>query len=261
MSITSITLFRFDTAWSKVWAFTQMGWARRPLARIPGIGFHKLFGSGTGEGFTPIPNTGVYGILGTWADLDAAQSAIAGSAVFQRYREAACESWTVYLQCSQCRGQWDGTSPFEVFPDLPRGGQVVPNEDNKNAAGKIAVLTRATVRVRHVPAFWRQVPDIEETIRGQKSLLVKIGLGEVPWLHQVTFTVWDDVEAMKRFAYAGFHGDAIEKVRAGGWFKEELFSRFHVLQAEGAWEGRDPFAPPASRPGNRPVSRVPHAAE
>ena len=59
MQIVSLSFFRFDAPLSRLWAFAMMGAARIDMARIPGIGFWKLCGSGTGEGFTPVPNTAV----------------------------------------------------------------------------------------------------------------------------------------------------------------------------------------------------------
>ena len=73
------------------------------------------------------------------------------------------------------------------------------------------------------------------------QLQFKIGLGEVPWLHQVTFTIWENKAAMDAFAYRQWHGEAVQAVRAGGWFSEELFARFRVLQIDGKWEGVYPL--------------------
>ncbi|MDT8329275.1 MAG: spheroidene monooxygenase, partial [Roseovarius sp.] len=63
MQTVSLSFFRFSPGFDRLWALTMMGAARLSMGRIPGIGFWKLLGSGTGEGFTPIPNTGVYAIL------------------------------------------------------------------------------------------------------------------------------------------------------------------------------------------------------
>ena len=98
------------------------------------------------------------------------------------------------------------------------------------------------MKLPHVLAFWRRVPNISATIAEQDQLLFKIGVGEVPWLHQVTFSIWRDRQAMEAFAYRGFHAEAIEQVRKNGWFNEELFARFRVLHAEGIWEGGEPLA-------------------
>ena len=41
---------------------------------------------------------------------------------------------------------------------------------------------------------------------------------------------------MKKFAHvSGPHREAIDKVRSGNWFKEELYARFRVKKIEGYW--------------------------
>ena len=57
---TSISFFRFGPWHNRAWALAMMGAARLAMPRVPDIGFWKLCGSGTGEGFTPVPNTAVY---------------------------------------------------------------------------------------------------------------------------------------------------------------------------------------------------------
>jgi spheroidene monooxygenase len=231
VQVISLSFFRFNTLRDRLWAFSQMQFARGPLRRVPGIGFSKLLGTGTREGFHPFPNFGVYAILATWPDLAHAQQQVREAGVFSRYRQHASEDWTVFLQASRCRGRWAGEEPFEVAD----AGPAVP----------VAVLTRATVKLRAVVPFWRRVPNISAMIRRQDQLAFKAGLGEIPWVHQVTFSIWNDLDAMRAFAYESFHGEAIEQVRRGDWFREELFARFHVVGSEGRWEGKSPLEAPA----------------
>jgi spheroidene monooxygenase len=229
MQVVSLSLFRFDSLASRIWVFGQMGFARLPLSRTEGLSFFKLFGSGTGEGFTPVPNPAVWAILCVWSDQDCARRAIAESPVFRRWRARSSEAATIFLSATGSRGLWSGRQPFEVFP-VAQGNDHLP----------IAVLTRATLKKRHVVKFWRRQPDISALIREQEHLLFKIGVGEVPWVQQVTFSVWDDAVAMKAFAYrSASHGGAVKQVRQNGWFREELYARFRVLGAEGRWEGAD----------------------
>jgi spheroidene monooxygenase len=230
MQVITLSFFRFKGISNKLWAFSQMQAARRPLKALPGIGFHKLLGSGTREGFHPYPNFGVYGILACWPSMETAQEQIARARVFQNYRGHAVENCTVYLSAVRCRGQWAGCLPFDVGDD--------PIDAPTDS---VAVLTRATIKPRHVVRFWRQVPNISATIRSQDQLQFKIGLGEVPWLHQVTFTIWENKAAMDAFAYRQWHGKAVQAVRAGDWFSEEMFARFRVLRMDGLWEGQDPL--------------------
>ena len=75
------------------------------------------------------------------------------------------------------------------------------------------------------------------------NVLFKIGIGEVPLLHQVTFSIWPDADSMARFARRdGPHARAIAAVRSEGWFREELYARFRVLGTAGRWEGGNPLA-------------------
>ncbi len=232
MTVTSITLFRFPTFGAKLWAFSQMLFARGPLAQTPDIGFHKLLGSGSRDGFYPFPNFSVYGILAVWPSIECAREQIAHSDVYCRYRAHASEDTSIYMTTSNCRGEWSGQTPFGVSADPSTKTVQSPY---------VAVLTRATVKAQHAPAFWRLVPGISEEIAKQSHLVFKIGVGEVPWLHQVTFTIWDDTKAMEDFAFKSFHGKAISEVRKGGWFKEELFARFDVADVDGIWEGGAPL--------------------
>jgi spheroidene monooxygenase len=78
-------------------------------------------------------------------------------------------------------------------------------------------------------------------IGADPNVMFKIGIGEVPWMQQVTFSIWPDAETMANFARAdGPHARAIKAVRDGGWFKEELYARFRVDAVEGQWEGVTP---------------------
>jgi spheroidene monooxygenase len=224
----SLSFFRFAPGLARVWAFAMMGLARPGMSRIDGIGFWKLCGSGTGEGFTPVPNTGVYAILATWPDLETAQRQISTAKIYQRYRARAKEDWTVFLSPTSVRGQWSGVTPFEA--------------DHPADAGPVAALTRATIKPRAALRFWKRVPDISTVIGTDDNVVFKIGIGEVPLLHQVTFSIWPDTTTMANFARAdGPHARAIKAVRAGDWFQEELYARFQVTACDGTWNGQPPL--------------------
>lgn len=229
MAITALTLFRFAHAKDKAWAFGQMQFSRGPLARLPDLAFYKMFGTGTREGFHPYPNWGVYALLISGPSHDWAQEQIHNSDVFRRYRDHAQEAFSIILDPISCRGTWDGQTPFA-------------SDDRGASQGKIAFLTRATLKLQHVPAFWRTVPAISASIAEHPDLMLQIGMGEIPWVHQVTFSVWPSMKSMNDFAYNhSQHAEGIKKVRAGDWFKEELFARFAVLAHHGTWHGRDPL--------------------
>jgi len=109
--------------------------------------------------------------------------------------------------------------------------------------GPVVALTRATMRVSRFLRFWSRVPDISAVIGADPNVIFKIGIGEVPLLHQVTFSIWPDAASMAHFARGdGPHGRAIKAVRDEGWFSEELYARFAIVDHWGTWGGKNPLA-------------------
>ncbi len=229
MQTVSLSLFRFAPGFARLWVLGQMGAARIAFARMPEARFWKLCGSGTGEGFTPKPNWAVWAILAAWDDEAEARRNVAEASVYKRWRSRADENWTIFLSPASVRGQWSGVTPFAA--ETGEGG------------GPLAVLTRATLRPGKLMKFWSRVPDISAVIGQDPNVIFKIGIGEVPMLHQVTFSVWPDTATMANFARGdGPHGRAIRAVREEGWFREELYARFRILGSTGTWQGRDPLS-------------------
>ena len=230
METVSLSLFRFPSIPARFWVFGQMGLARRELRRTPDLLQWKLCGSGTGEGFTPIPNTAVYAILATWPSQEIARLRVAEAPVWARWRAHAAEDWTVFLAATSVRGQWAGTQPFHAVAEP--------------ADGPLAALTRATVKPKVALKFWRREPDISKAIGMDENVAFKIGIGELPWLQQVTFSIWPDTRSMAHFAREdGPHARAIKAVREGQWFREELYARFRILGDCGSWGGASPLKP------------------
>ncbi len=228
MQTVSLSFFRFASTADRLWALAMMGAARLSMPRVPDIGFWKLCGSGTGEGFTPLPNTAVYAILATWPDEATARARTQLAPPFTRYHQRAAESWTVFLAPTSARGVWSGVTPFEVSEPAQ--------------AGPLAALTRATVKPSVAMKFWRKVPDISKMIGSDRNVTFKIGIGEVPLFHQITFSIWPNAESMADFARKdGPHAQAIRAVREGAWFREELYARFRVIGDAGSWQGGSPL--------------------
>ena len=226
--IVAISFFRFEGVFQKLWAFSQMGFARKKLKKIKQISFFKLFGSGIGEGFTPYPNTSVYAILSVWNNLGEAENNIEEREIYENYRTHSIENWTVFLSPISSKGYWDKTNPFK------------PNKNEfKKKDHMLAALTRATIKPKIMLKFWSKVPAISKVIGNNKNVLFKMGLGEIPWFHQVTFSIWPNAKTMADFARKdGPHAKAIKSVREGNWFSEELYARFEVKKAIGKWCGK-----------------------
>jgi spheroidene monooxygenase len=237
MHCASLSLFRFGSLAARAWVLGQMGLARLDMPRTPGLHFWKLCGSGTGQGFTPVPNTAVWAILATWESEAIARARIEHAPVWTRWRAHADEAWTVFLQPLAARGRWSGVAPFEGDAGGCPWAQIGASD------GPIAALTRATIRPAMALKFWGRVPDISAAIGADENVTFKIGIGEVPLMHQVTFSIWPDAASMAHFAREdGPHARAIKAVRDEGWFKEELYARFRLLGDTGTWGGTAPLA-------------------
>lgn len=226
----SLSFYRFSGVSGRLWAFAMMGMARGAIRKTPDIGFWKLCGSGSGEGFTPIPNTAVYAILATWPDEATARERTGNIGIFGRYARRAAEHWTIFLSPSSARGAWSGDAPFVAETSVPAGTP-------------LAALTRATIKPSILAQFWKRVPKISAMIGSDPNVAFKIGIGEVPWFHQVTFSVWPNAASMTEFARSGGpHAAAIRAVRDGDWFREELYARFAITGEAGTWNGASPIA-------------------
>lgn len=205
-----------------------MGVARIALSRMPDLGFYKLCGSGTGEGFTPRPNTKVWSILATWPDAATARHHLQTAPIFQRWAAKSSENWTILLEPTSARGRWSGVEPFTATQTAHDG--------------PIVALTRASIRPATFLRFWQRVPDISAMIGTDPNVIFKIGMGEVPLLRQITFSIWPDAAAMAAFARGNtHHGQAIKAVRTENWFSEELYARFSIIDSWGTWGGTSPL--------------------
>lgn len=142
-----------------------------------------------------------------------------------------CETWTVFLEPIEGHGSWDGKQPF---------GELAKNTDY---GGPLAILTRATIRLWKLKAFWQNVTGVADQMSTADGLITSIGIGEMPLIKQATFSVWQSREHMNRFAYQMHqHTKVIKKTRKEKWYSEDMFIRFKPLKSIGSIKGNDPLA-------------------
>ncbi|MDT8857916.1 spheroidene monooxygenase [Paracoccaceae bacterium Fryx2] len=234
MSTVCLSIFHFSSLADRLWVFGQMAYARFPLSQMRDLQFYKLLGSGTEEGFTPKPNTAVWGMLTVWPDEATARAHIASEPLFRSWRKRAAECWTVYLDPIAAKGKWGGKVPFTANPVDP----AAPAHD-----GPMVALTRAQVKLGAAVRFWNRVPKISDMIGKDPNILFKIGMGETPLFYQMTFSIWPDSKTMAAFARGDTpHAAAIKAAYGEKWFVEDFYARFRLLGAEGSWEHKDPLA-------------------
>lgn len=226
-NIVTFSLFRFEGAAHKWWAFAQMGRSRFLFNNVKGLTFYKMLGSGGGNGFSILPNFNVYAILCTWEDEASANDFFEKNDAFQDFLSKSNQNYTIFAKTATAHGLWENKSPFVATTEL----------DNTRL---VAVLTRATIKLRYLPYFWKFVPRTSRSVYEQTGRLFSIGIGEVPIVQQATFSLWENPKKMMDYAYKSkYHSEVVQKTRALGWYKEELFARFHPYKSIGVWDGLD----------------------
>lgn len=203
------------------YAIKQMGLAHSWLSQVEGCDFYKLMGSGAGKGFSIFPDFSVFCVLMKWENTNLMHSFFDQHEEWLQYKLRAIDTFRLDLQVVKMHGVWGGQQPFEV-------------EAEKVENGRIVVLTRATIKKRFIPFFWSKVPRASRPVQNVKGHMFSKGVGEVPLLHQATVSVWKSREAMHSYAYKhDAHTKMIRMTREKGWYSEEMFVEFNLLNIEG----------------------------
>lgn len=211
-------------------AVARMALDRPHLRRLRARGLHfaKLLGTGNGRTFTlRDADPHHWGLLAVWADADAA-GAFEGGPMARAWSRLADERLVVRLEPLASRGRWSGREPFG-------------HPASRLTDGPVASITRARLRLRKAPRFWRAVPPVSADLRRVPGLRLAVGIGEAPVGLQGTFSLWDDAAALVDFAHRRApHREVIIQTPTERWYVEELFARFRVLSVDGTFAGRAP---------------------
>lgn len=206
-------------------AVSRMALDRRHLRRAPGLQFAKLLGTGDGRTFTVRDaDPKHWGLLAVWDSPEAA-AGFAGGVTHRRWESLAAERLDLVLRPIAARGLWAGRTPF---------GDPAP----RRVEGPVAALTRARIRTSKARTFWRSVPPVSADLHASEGLLLAVGIGEAPVGLQGTFSLWSSSAMLNDFAHRRApHAEAVARTASVGWYAEELFARFEVLSARGAFAG------------------------
>ncbi len=209
-------------------AVWRMAVDRRATRRLPGAGFAKLLGTGDGRTFTVRDADPLrWAALVAWDSAgDADRFDTSGPA--RAWGRIAREHVQFRLTPAGSRGRWSGRAPF--------GPPEHPPQD-----GPVASITRARLRPARAASFWRAVPPVAQELHAVPGLRCAFGIGEAPLGYQGTFSLWDSTDALREFAHRrAAHRDVMRRTPTEGWYAEELFARFGVVEVRGTLDGRTP---------------------
>lgn len=146
------------------------------------------------------------------------------------YRFFHCKVWTMVLEPIEGHGLWDGKNVFGILPK------------QSTYEGLIAVLTRATIRLSGQKNFWKHVQPVADKMSVAPGFITSVGIGEVPWIKQATFSIWESKQSMKEFAYKmQEHKEVIKKTKEEKWYSEDMFIRFKVVASYGSLHDKSPL--------------------
>jgi hypothetical protein len=232
--LVTLTIVRYRKRYIP-FAILAMALHHIPFWFNPKVSFYKLLGCGKNGTFDKNPDWQQWGILAAHTALTAANGQHSTSGLYGRFISRwlqwfHCETCTFYLEPVEGHGKWDGKEPF---------GQL-PKQSGYNHT--IAVLTRATIRFSQLKAFWANVGGVATQMATAKGLISSIGIGEMPFIKQATFSIWQNKESMKSFAYQlAAHKEVIAKTRKENWYSEDMFVRFKPLKVSGTIRGVNPL--------------------
>ena len=202
-------------------AFISMAIDRLRTRMFTGISFSKFLGTGTGKTFTPsdadLTRWGMVVVIDK-NRLDAFDQ----SSIVTNWRKRSTSEFRVLLSPLSSHGLWAKKNPFDFFAPL------------SNPDAQIAAITRARIKWNKNFIFWKSVPPVVIDLHSNPGLIAAIGIGEAPIGLQGTFSLWQSASALRDFAYKGkAHQVAIAQTESIGWYSEELFARFEVLELRG----------------------------
>ena len=193
--------------------------AEKLMNKTSGLSFYKLLGTGAGAGFSLYPDFSTYSILCVWKDRLSADNFINKSHHSTLISKKASFRADYFLNPIHSHGKWDGLNPFK--------GTTIVQDKSK----KIAIITRATLNYSRLLEFWKSVPRASKAIKNASGVIWFKGIGELPFIQQATFSIWENIDSVTDFAYKNKnHAEIVKKTRQRNWYKEDLFARFEIIE-------------------------------
>tara|TARA_B100001287_G_scaffold272193_1_gene273544 strand:- start:479 stop:1096 length:618 start_codon:yes stop_codon:yes gene_type:complete len=186
------------------------------LINTDGLKFIKLFGTGSREGFSLIPDFSSYVIITSWKNDHFRKKFIAKNSIINEIINRSSSRVEIKIDPYSFKGSWNGINPFK--------------NSSLYSGGKIIVITRARVRFNKLINFLINTSLAAKSIKSHNGAEFYKGIGELPIIEQATISIWKSEQEMKDYAYSDKnHLKIINKARKDKWYSEELFVRSNIL--------------------------------
>ena len=186
------------------------------LINDSGLKFIKLFGTGSREGFSLIPDFSSYVIITSWENDHFRKNFLANNSIINEIISKSSSRVEIKIDPYIFKGSWNGMNPFK-------------NASSYNG-GKILVITRARVKFNKLINFILNTSLASKSIRSYNGAEFYKGIGELPIIEQATISIWKSEQSMRDFAYSDTnHLKIINKARKDKWYSEELFVRSNII--------------------------------
>ncbi|NEV60812.1 aminodeoxychorismate lyase [Thiorhodococcus minor] len=216
----SFSFFRYRASYAPA-AFVVMGFQRLLKGRSLRTRTVQLMGCGGRDGFSILPDLKTYVLVSLLSE-PAEIEAVRATTLYRVVSKPAVERLHFRLSPLSGHGAWNGRQVLDYS-----GARQDPHRP-------FAVLTRARVDPARAKDFWRAVPRVRRFLRAHPGCAYAQGFGEHPLLSLATFSVWEDLNAMRSFAYGDSpHHRTAKAAVHDGWLSESLFARLALLDVGG----------------------------
>ncbi|GGU72013.1 hypothetical protein GCM10010211_42320 [Streptomyces albospinus] len=201
----------------------------------PGLRYAETTLTGAIASGLPKLHPGRAALIASWEDDVALDRFLAEDPLARRMSGG----WHVRLRPVRISGAW---SPMPVETDP---GTAMADED-----GPVAVLTLGKLRLRRAVPFLRANSSASSRAAADPALLASTALARPPRFVG-TFSIWQSVSAMSRYAYGSAqpqHKAAVQEHRAAPFHHEAAFLRCHPYGAQGTLDGAEPITTAAAAP-------------
>ncbi|MFE0377003.1 spheroidene monooxygenase [Streptomyces inhibens] len=196
---------------------------------VPGLRYAQTTLTGAIASGPPKLRPGRAGLMAAWDDDAALDRFLAEGPLARRL----AGGWHVRLEPVRVSGSWSPL-PVEIAPDA-----AMDDED-----GPVVVLTLGQLRLRRALPFLRANSRAAGRAAADPSLVASVALARPPRF-VATFSLWQSVSAMRRYAYGAEqpeHKEVVREHRAKPFHHEAAFIRCRPYGAQGTLDGREPVA-------------------